>query len=567
MRYPFPFPACHAGLCVVASLGLASTAAYLASVAAAEQSIAEMQTDAIVQGNATWGHWGADPALYSGWTSHSNRLIPIYTFGITLDSIRQAPSPFTDEARLRALYGYVPEQTLQPERPPYFDQTDVYRLQQEAVRLGKKHIVLMVFDGMDWHTTRAAAIYKTGRVAYDSGRGCGLAFQADRAPENDFGFFVTSPASASAEFDVDAQVVMLGQKGALGGYSPTHGGLTPWDSPAPDEYLLGELRQLDHAVTDSASSATSICAGIKTYNAAINVASDGQQVEPIARQLQAEGWSVGVVTSVPISHATPAAAYANNVTRNDYQDLTRDLLGLPSRAHRGEPLPGVDVLLGGGFGETAEKAEKQGVNFVPGNVYLTDADLERVDADSSAAGPGGEGRYVAVTRTAGRDGKDILGEAVERAVAEQKRLLGFFGAPGGNLPYQTADGDFEPVIDAKKDIDYSPADIRENPTLADMTEAALQKLESNERPFWLLVEAGDVDWANHANNIDSSIGAVLSGEAAFERIVQWVDDRDAWDSTAVIVTADHGHFLVLDDPEKIAAAARIDRRERKTDSR
>ena len=42
-----------------------------------------------------------------------------------------------------------------------------------------------------------------------------------------------------------------------------------------------------------------------------------------------------------------------------------------------------------------------------------------------------------------------------------------------------------------------------------MTEAAISVLEQNERGFWLMVEAGDVDWANHNNNIDDSIGAVF----------------------------------------------------------
>ncbi len=58
-----------------------------------------------------------------------------------------------------------------------------------------------------------------------------------------------------------------------------------------------------------------------------------------------------------------------------------------------------------------------------------------------------------------------------------------------------------------------------------------------------MVEAGDVDWANHANNIDNSIGAVISGDLAFRTITNWVEKHGGWEETAVIVTADHGHFL------------------------
>ena len=63
-----------------------------------------------------------------------------------------------------------------------------------------------------------------------------------------------------------------------------------------------------------------------------------------------------------------------------------------------------------------------------------------------------------------------------------------------------------------------------------------------------MVEAGDVDWANHANNLDSSIGAVVSGDLAVKAVFDWIDARKQWDRTAVIVTADHGHYFNLKDP-------------------
>jgi alkaline phosphatase len=80
-----------------------------------------------------------------------------------------------------------------------------------------------------------------------------------------------------------------------------------------------------------------------------------------------------------------------------------------------------------------------------------------------------------------------------------------------------------------------------------MTTTALDVLASR-GPFWLMVEAGDVDWASHANNIDTAIGAVQSGDAAFRAVVEWIEKRDAWDEAAVIVTSDHGHLFVLTDP-------------------
>ena len=62
-----------------------------------------------------------------------------------------------------------------------------------------------------------------------------------------------------------------------------------------------------------------------------------------------------------------------------------------------------------------------------------------------------------------------------------------------------------------------------------------------------MVESGDVDWANHNNNLDDSIGAVLSGDAAFKYVHDWVEKNSNWNESAIILTADHGHLLVIND--------------------
>lgn len=508
-----------------------------------DDDLRQLQSQALRQGRSDWGHWGIDRNRYLGWTRHSNRLIPIYTFGISLSSVSGEHSPYRDPQRLRRLYGRLPDRTLNP-RAEYFDQTDVYQLQKQALAAGKKYIVLVVFDGTDWETTRAAAIYRSGKL-YAAGRGSGLAFQDYRGVETDFGYFVTSPHNDGTKADVNAQTVLVAGS-VPGGYDAQRGGETPWTPPADPPYLLGQSLENRQAVTDSASSATSLTCGIKTYNDAINVDAEGRQAIPLARELQERGWAIGVVTSVPISHATPAAAYANNVWRDDYQDLSRDLLGLPSVAHR-RPLPGVDVLLGAGWGQEAVQDPGQGQNFVPGNKYLTADDLAAIDVEHG-------GNYVVARRTPGRPGSELLEHAAERALRERRRLFGFFGVCNGHLPFRTADGNYNPTSGASiiPEI-YSEADRSENPTLADLTRAALGVLSTNETGFWLMVEAGDVDWANHDDNLDNSIGAVLSGDDAFRAITDWIEARDAWQETAVIVTADHGHFLVLEDPQRLIA--------------
>jgi len=507
----------------------------------------EMQRMAINDLRADWGYWGSNPNRYSTWMNHSNRLVPIYTFGMSLDSLRKEGSVYSDEARLKKLYGIVPEATLIKDAP-YFDQTDVYRLQKQAVADGKTQVILIVFDGMDWTSTYNAALYKNGKVTYAEGRGNGLTIQDYKGTQTDFGNVVTSPRLSGCKVDVNAQTVLNGDKPATGGYDPNRGGRFPWQAALQKDYLMGLDRTMPHSVTDSAASATSMNAGIKTFNGAINVDVAGNRVETIAHQLQRDrGFAIGVVTSVPISHATPACAYSHNVSRDDYQDITRDLIGLPSASHRNDPLPGVDVLIGCGWGEVKKKDQGQGDNFLPGREFFAVEDLEKVSLIEG-------GRYVVAQRTAGRSGKQVLDQAAQAAIAGNHRLLGVFGSKGGHLPFATADGKFDPTLDATGEDKISEADVSENPTLADMSLSALKVLETDKDGFWLMIEAGDVDWANHANNIDNSIGAVFSGDKAVKAVFDWIDTRDDWDKTTVIVTSDHGHYFNLVDPEAISNA-------------
>jgi alkaline phosphatase len=81
----------------------------------------------------------------------------------------------------------------------------------------------------------------------------------------------------------------------------------------------------------------------------------------------------------------------------------------------------------------------------------------------------------------------------------------------------------------------------------------LTVLERNPHGLWLMVEAGDVDWANHDNNLDNSIGAVLSGDAAIKVITDWVERNSNWRESLLIVTADHGHMLHVLQPEALCA--------------
>ena len=504
----------------------------------------EMQVRAIASGVAEWGHWGLHSDIYSSWTKHSHRLAPVFSFGMDLKSVASKNSVYRDRERLRELYQRDPDWTLN-ERAEYFDQTDIFHLQQLAAQSGKKYVFVIVFDGLDWNTLRAASIYRLGKPTYSEGRGQGLAFQDYDRVETDYGHAVTAPHNNDTEYDVNAQLITRHAESNFGGYCWSLGGDVPWSPSISQAYLTGTDPAVIHAITDSAAAATSMFTGKKTYCGSINIDPHGNGLEPIAVTLQKRGFGTGIIGNVPVCHATTAAAYANNVTRTDYQDLSRDLLGLPSVSHKQSPLLGVDVLIGTGWGEWRDDERlDQGDNFVPGNKYFCQADLEKIDARRS-------GKYVVVQRQPGQSGRDALQAATQQAIQDGKRLFGLFGIEGGHLPYRTADGDYRPAPGVKYFDQYTANDLLENPKLADMTSAALQVLERNPNGFWLLIEAGDVDWAMHNSNIDDAIGAIFDGEEAFTTVTRWAEDHNCWDETAVIVTADHGHLFVLKKPESL----------------
>ena len=525
----------------------------------------DLQLRGVAEGRAEFGRWGPDPGKYISWSSHSLRIIPVYTFGtrqagagIDLDDYQGQASAYRTAEGLQRLYGQVPPETLNADAE-YLDQTDLARLQRAALKAGKKHIVLVVFDGMDWQTTWAAATWKSGKVAYREGRGQGLHFQDYQAGgTTQFGGMVTAPQNDGSKVDVNTQQVINPGGTRPGGYAVGRGGAWPWSTPTDPWYLIAKTADNKpgvHPYPDSAATATAMCAGVRSYNEAINVDAAGKPLQTVAHEAQRAGRSIGVVTSVPVSHATPGCAYAHNVSRDDYQDISRDLLGRPSVQHRQDPLPGVDVLLGGGYGDRSkapdlEKHRKnQGENFEPTNIWLADSDLQ---ASSVEAG----GKYVVVQRTPGRSGREVLAEGTQKAIGQKARLLGLFGNGNyaGHLPFRTADGSYDPVPGKSvRGEQYLANDLTENPTLPELTAAALEVLSQNPQGFWLMVEAGDVDWANHDNNIDNSIGAVLSGDAAVKVVTDWVERHSNWNETVLIVTADHGHYLVVEKPELLAA--------------
>jgi alkaline phosphatase len=566
-----------AGAAVLAlGLGLAGLPV---AARADDDRIKELQTAGVANQKARVArpyHFGSQGPndVFSNHISHTNRLVPVYAFGRKADlgAVTGKNSLYREASRIKALYGFLPENTVNPDAE-YADQSDLYQVQRAAVARGARHVFLVWFDGLDWPTTQAAAIVKSKQV-YTAGKGSGLIFQDFTAGGTaQFGYVVTSPSHDRNLPDVDAQTVVIPPDSLGGGYDPRIAGPNPWTlgplgAKAPG-YLKGQSASaLDragvqavggvlHAYTDSSTSAAEVVNGRKGYNNGVNVTDDGTFLPTLFHELQAQGWKLGTVTSVPFNHASPAAMYAHNVDRDDFQDLARDMLGLPGiaqQSHKDRPHPGLDVVMGTGFGQaaTAKTLAPEGRNAVAGNLYITDGDKAAIDVRNG-------GKYVVAETTPGRRGDEFLRDAARRAADGGYRLFGFFGSKNFNhLPFRTADGRYDPApdIDGKAES-YSAAERAENPSLADMTRAALTVLSARRNePFFLFVEAGDVDFGLHKNNLDTAIGAVYSGEEAIQAIIDWVEANSNWDESVMIVTSDHGHYLVLDDPAALLAAAR-----------
>jgi alkaline phosphatase len=541
----------------------------------------ELQTDYVARAKEPADrvyHFGSQKpgGVFSNHASHSNRMVPVYTFGKKGDlrAVTGENSRYRDPEKIKAVYGVLPENTLNP-LAVYADQSDIYQVQKDAIARGAKHLFIVWFDGLDWPTTQAAAIYKSGKV-YTEGKGSGLLFQDYAAGGTaQYGFVVTSPTRDRSIQDVDHQMVAIPPGSLGGGYDARIAGPNPWTlgplAPQAPGYLKGQsadevdragLRAVGgviHAYTDSSQSAAELVSGVKSYNSGLNIADDSRLVTTLFHELQDQGWKVGTVTSVPFCHASPAGMYAQNVERDDYQDIARSMLGLPGiiqEARQGRLFPGLDVVIGTGHGIQATPANLriQGKNAVPGPLVLTDADRATIDVKSG-------GKYVCVNTEPGTNGGQALRQAALAAARGGNRLFGLFGSSKlDHLPYRTADGRYDPApsLDRKGNPVpaevYTPAELEAQPTLAQMAEAALAVLARDpDQPFILFVESGDVDFALHANNLDNAIGAIYSGEDAIATVIRWVEAHSNWDDSVLIVSSDHGHYLVLDKPQVLAA--------------
>ena len=229
---------------------------------------------------------------------------------------------------------------------------------------------------------------------------------------------------------------------------------------------------------DSASTATSIATGHKTYSGSINVDETGTvEYETIAEQLKAQkGYEIGVITSVNLNHATPAAFYAHQASRSSYYDIGLEMVESD-----------FDYFAGGGL------------------LDPTGSEGDQTDLYQLAQ----EAGYT-VARTYAE--ADAISADTDKAIIIEENL-----ADDDAIPYE---------LDRTEDM-WS---------LADYVEKGIEVLD-NDTGFFMMCEGGKIDWACHANDAGSAIHDTQALADAVQVAIDFAAEHP--DETLILVTGDH----------------------------
>jgi len=234
-------------------------------------------------------------------------------------------------------------------------------------------------------------------------------------------------------------------------------------------------RSLNSTITDSAAAASALATGHKVNNLTISQAPDGTVYQTILEQAAAMGKRTGLVTTDPITRATPAAFAAHDPDRNNYIAIGNDYLN-SSRP---------DVMLGGGGTATG------------GSSYFSTGQIE------AAKGLG----YQTVYTSTQLDALD----------SKTNRVLGLFST--NEMTYE-----------------HDRATNTTEPHLSQMTDKALSLMDTDPDGFFLMIEGAKIDYGAHANDIARTTDEVVEFNNAVQTVLNWMTGRT---DTLLIVTADH----------------------------
>ena len=209
---------------------------------------------------------------------------------------------------------------------------------------------------------------------------------------------------------------------------------------------------------DSASTATSLSSGFKTHSGVIGMGIDKTtKGTTIAEMLRDKGWKIGIVSTVTINHATPAAYYAHVASRNDYYEI-----GLQMAASDFD-------YFGGGSVNQADNGDKSIYEVLEDNGYLVTNDRDTILSLNSDSG-----KVYAYS------------------------------------PVLQDDGAMMYALDAEDD----------QLQLKDFVRKGIDVLD-NETGFFMMVESGKIDWAGHANDALANIYDTLAFDEAIQVAVEF----------------------------------------------
>lgn len=225
-------------------------------------------------------------------------------------------------------------------------------------------------------------------------------------------------------------------------------------------------------VTDSAAGATALSSGVKSYNGAIGVDVNKNKVQTVLELAKLLGKKTGVVVTSQVNHATPASFLTHNESRQNYNEIANSYFD-----EKINDQFKMDLILGGGW-----------------KYFLRD-DRNLVDEFKQAGF-----QYL--------DKYQQLND-----IKPNKPVLGLFADIG--LPWALDDTNLHRLLA--------------------MTKAATKQLE-NDKGFFMLIEASQIDWAGHNNDITAAMGEMDDLAKTLEYLETYVA-KDP--NTLVIVTADH----------------------------
>ena len=255
-------------------------------------------------------------------------------------------------------------------------------------------------------------------------------------------------------------------------------------------------------VVDSAASATQLATGKYSGSEMIGADKDGSTAESILEKAKKMGKSTGLVSDTRITHATPAGFAAHQSHRSKENAIAVDMLE-----------NNVDVMLSGGlrYWIPKEANDKQSA--------------ARLELEQLTEG-------TVRIKSKRKDNRNLIKEAQAQDYAlafnrsqmdkAEGKILGLFA--------------YSALPDGIKETQTKNDPNRTIPTLTEMSAKAIESLSSNDKGFFLMIEAGQIDWAAHYNDTGTMLHEMLRINETMEYVLDWAKDRD---DTVVIVTADH----------------------------